>query len=50
MRLDCIEINWTHYLIVYLAALGANQGTYLALIKPRKAQADAEFAAEMYVK
>ena len=32
----CIQANWGEALLVWLGALGANQGTYQAVVKPAK--------------
>lgn len=43
LQAACIQANWLQALLVFLAALGANQGTYLAAVKPvKRAEARAQ--------
>jgi type II secretory pathway component PulF len=35
----CIQVNAGHTLLIWVAAFGMNQGTYLAAIKPYKTKA-----------
>ena len=36
LALECMRLNIGAALLVWLGALGANQGTYLAVVKPQK--------------